>query len=84
MGGAAGRGAVGAPGGLAIGGADGAEARPGGGIGLEGGGAAGGGEADTGTAEVVFFEGGESGGAGSFTGEVLLLGAGGGSGAEGS
>jgi hypothetical protein len=33
-------------------------------------------------AEVVFFEGGESGGAGSFTGEVLLLGAGGGSGAE--
>ena len=77
MGGAAGRGAVGTPGGLAIGGAEGANGRP-------GGGAAGGGEADTGMAEVVFFEGGESGGAGSFTGEVLLLGAGGGSGAEGS
>lgn len=35
-------------------------------------------------AEVVFLEGGDIGGAGSFTGEVLDLGAGGGSGAEGS
>jgi hypothetical protein len=35
-------------------------------------------------AEVVFFEGGESGGVGSFTGAVADFGAGGGRGAEGS
>jgi len=46
----------------------------------EGAGAAGGGDEATGMAEVVFLDGG----AGSFTGEVLDLGAGGGSGAEGS
>lgn len=78
-----GRGAVGAPGGLgATGGAVGRAA--GGGIEPEGAGAAGGGDEATGMADVVFFDGGDSGGAGSFTGEVLDLGAGGGSGAEGS
>lgn len=56
----------------------------GGGIAPEGAGAAGGGEDATGTAAVVFREGGDIGGAGSFTGAVLDLGAGGGSGAEGS
>jgi hypothetical protein len=35
-------------------------------------------------ADVVFFDGGAMGGAGSFTGEVLALGAGGGNGAEGN
>jgi hypothetical protein len=50
----------------------------------EGAGAAGGGEEATGIAEVVFFEGGATGGAGSFTGDVLAFGAGGGSGADGS
>jgi hypothetical protein len=35
-------------------------------------------------ADVVFFDGGAIGGAGSFTGLVLAFGAGGGSGAEGS
>lgn len=82
IGGAAGRGAVGAPGGLgAVGGAMG---RAGGGIEPEGAGAVGGGDEATGTAEVVFLEGGDIGGAGSFTGVVLDFGAGGGSGAEGS
>jgi hypothetical protein len=50
----------------------------------EGAGALGAGAATTGTAEVVFFDGGGIGGAGSFTGAVALFGAGGGSGAEGS
>lgn len=50
----------------------------------EGAGAAGGGEEATGIADVVFFDGGATGGAGSFTGEVLAFGAGGGNGAEGS
>lgn len=56
----------------------------GGGIAPDGAGAAGGGEETTGMAEVVFLEGGDIGGAGSFTGAVLDFGAGGGSGAEGS
>ncbi|OYW77128.1 MAG: hypothetical protein B7Z37_05645 [Verrucomicrobia bacterium 12-59-8] len=91
MGGEAGRGAVGAPGGLgaigapggfgAVGGASGRAT--GGGIAPEGAGAAGGGEEATGIADVVFLEGGDIGGAGSFTGAVLDFGAGGGSGAEG-
>lgn len=50
----------------------------------EGAGAAGGGDEATGMAEVVLRDGGDIGGAGSFTGAVLDLGAGGGSGAEGS
>jgi hypothetical protein len=50
----------------------------------EGEGAVGGGDEATGTADVVFLDGGDIGGAGSFTGEVLDFGAGGGSGAEGS
>lgn len=67
-----GRGATGgAPGGRAAGGA-------------MGDGALGAGAETTGMAEVVFLEGGESGGEGSFTGEVADLGAGGGSGADGS
>jgi len=83
MGGAVGRGAVGAPGGFgATGGAVGRAT--GGGIEPEGAGADGGGDEATGMADVVFFDGGDIGGAGSFTGEVLDLGAGGGSGAEGS
>jgi len=49
-----------------------------------GAGALGGGAETTGMAEVVFLDGGDIGGAGSFTGAVLDLGAGGGSGAEGS
>jgi hypothetical protein len=73
-------GAVGGPEGAA--GATGG--RAGGGSGLPAAGALGGGAATTGTAEVVFFEGGGIGGEGSFTGEVALFGAGGGSGAEGS
>ncbi|WP_409214838.1 hypothetical protein [Prosthecobacter sp.] len=82
MGGGAGLDAVGAPGGFgAVGGAIG---RAGGGIEPEGAGAVGGGDEATGTAEVVFFDGGDIGGAGSFTGVVLDLGAGGGNGAEGS
>jgi hypothetical protein len=56
----------------------------GGGMAPEGAGADGGGEDTTGMAEVVFLNGGDIGGAGSFTGAVLDLGAGGGSGAEGS
>jgi hypothetical protein len=82
MGGAVGRGAVGgAPGLEATGGAVG---RAAGGIEPDGAGAAGGGDETTGMAEVVFFDGGDIGGAGSFTGDVLDFGAGGGSGAEGS
>ena len=77
-----GRGAEGAPGGFgAVGGARG---RAGGGIEPEGAGAEGGGDEATGTAEVVYFDGGDIGGAGSFTGVVLDLGAGGGNGADGS
>ena len=56
----------------------------GGGMAPEGEGAVGGGDEATGTADVVFLDGGDIGGAGSFTGEVLDFGAGGGSGAEGS
>lgn len=86
IGGEDGRGAIGAtgaPGGLgAVGGPSGRAT--GGGIAPEGAGAAGGGDEDTGMAEVVFLEGGDIGGAGSFTGAVLDFGAGGGSGAEGS
>lgn len=86
MGGAEGRGAtgaMGAPGGFgAVGGPSGRAT--GGGIAPEGEGAAGGGEEATGMAEVVFLDGGDIGGAGSFTGAVLDLGAGGGNGAEGS
>ncbi|WP_395736034.1 hypothetical protein [Prosthecobacter sp.] len=75
-------GATGAPGGLgAVGGASG---RAGGGIEPDGAGALGGGEETTGTAAVTFRDGGDIGGAGSFTGVVLDLGAGGGRGAEGS
>jgi hypothetical protein len=75
--------ALGAPGGLgAMGGASGRAI--GGGMAPEGAGADGGGEDTTGMAEVVFLNGGDIGGAGSFTGAVLDLGAGGGSGAEGS
>lgn len=86
MGGAAGRGAIGAAGAPgALGAAGGAIGRAaGGGIAPEGAGADGGGEETTGMAEVVFLDGGDIGGAGSFTGAVLDLGAGGGSGAEGS
>ena len=65
-----------------MGGASGRAA--GGGIAPEGAGAAGGGDETTGTAVVVFLDGGDIGGAGSFTGAVLDFGAGGGSGAEGS
>jgi hypothetical protein len=50
----------------------------------EGAGALGAGAATTGTAEVVFLDGGGIGGAGSFTGAVALFGAGGGRGADGS
>lgn len=50
----------------------------------EGAGALGGGAEATGIAEVVFLDGGVIGGAGSFTGAVLDLGAGGGRGADGS
>lgn len=86
MGGAAGRGGIGAPGtpgGLgAVGGAIGRAT--GGCIPAAGAGADGGGDETTGMAEVVFFEGGDIGGAGSFTGAVLDFGAGGGSGADGS
>jgi hypothetical protein len=71
---------MGAVGGLA--GATGG--RAGGGNGLPADGALGGGAATTGTAAVVFFEGGGIGGEGSFTGAVALFGAGGGRGAEGS
>lgn len=78
MGGAVGRGAEGAPGAL------GAAGTAGGGSGLEGAGADGGGAETTGIAAVVFFNEGAIGGAGSFTGAVLDLGAGGGSGAEGN
>ena len=56
----------------------------GGGIAPVGAGTAGGGDEATGMAEVVFLDGGDIGGAGSFTGAVLDFGAGGGSGAEGS
>lgn len=77
----AGLGAVGAPGGL---GAVGADGRAKGGTDPDGAGADGAGAAATGMAEVVLRDGGAIGGAGSFTGAVLALGAGGGSGAEGN
>lgn len=81
MGAPAGLGAVGAPGGL---GAVGAGGRAKGGTDPDGAGADGAGAAATGMAEVVLRDGGAIGGAGSFTGAVLALGAGGGSGAEGN